>query len=160
MELDNTQGCYGENRGLDNTTAEKTEILKKSFWKHGLEYMDGRRGLIIERIKNAIIEMIQYPGELPKGKFSDYISAISGYDYTYLSNLFSEVQGITIEHFIIINKIEKVKELLIFNDMTLTEIATLLQYSSTAHLANQFKKITGLTSRHFKNIQAKKRKIV
>ncbi len=104
------------------------------------------------------MEMIHYSDELPKVKSSEYISKKLGYDYTYLSNLFSEVQGTTIEHFIILHKIEKVKELLAYNELTLTEIAALMQYSSTAHLANQFKKVTGLTSRHFKGIQQTRRK--
>ena len=144
---------------IDETlSAEKLEELRTGLLRSGLELMDDKRSMLIEKIKNVVVEMIHYSDELPKVNFSDFISTKLNYDYTYLSNLFSEVQGITIEHFIILHKIERAKELLTYNEMSLTEIADLMQYSSVAHLANQFKKITGLTSSHFKAIQVKRRK--
>jgi len=101
----------------------------------------------------VIIELIHYSNELPKTKFSEYLSDKLNHDYTYLSNLFSEVQGVTIEHFIIAHKIERVKELLVYDELNLTEIAYKLHYSSVAHLSNQFKKVTGLTPSHFKQLK-------
>lgn len=101
--------------------------------------------------------MIHYSDELPTTNYSDYISEKLQYDYTYLSNLFSEVKGITIQHYIIIHKIEKVKELLLYDELNLTEISYQLHYSSVAHLSNQFKKITGLTPTYFKNLKLKRR---
>jgi AraC-like DNA-binding protein len=109
--------------------------------------------MLIEKIKNIIIEMIHYSEEIPKVKFSDYLSQKLDYDYTYLSNLFSETEGITIEHFLLIHKIEKVKELIIYDELNLTEISYKLHYSSVAHLSNQFKKITGLTPSFFKALK-------
>ena len=97
--------------------------------------------------------MVHYTDELPKTNFSNYLSKKLDYDYTYLSNLFSHVKGTTIEHFIIVHKIERVKELLVYNELNLTEIAWKLHYSSVAHLSNQFKKVTGLTPTHFKMIK-------
>jgi AraC-like DNA-binding protein len=113
---------------------------------------------LIERIKNVIIELIHYSDDLPKVNDSEYISEKVGYDYTYLSNIFSEVKGITIQHFIIMHKIEKVKELLIYDELTLSEIAYRLHYSSVAHLSNQFKKITGLTPTYYKQLKDKTQK--
>jgi AraC-like DNA-binding protein len=123
----------------------------------GLELMDDKRAVLIERIKKVIIEMIHYTDELPKVNFSDFLSEKLNYDYTYLANLFSEVEGTTIEKFIIAHKIERVKELIIYDEMNLTEIAWNMHYSSVAHLSNQFKKITGLTPSHFKNLKNKRR---
>ena len=131
--------------------------LKLSLLKYGLELMDDKRSMLIEKIKNVIIEMIHYRDELPKTNNSIYISKKLEYDYTYLANLFSEVQGITIEQFIISHKIEKVKELLVYDELNLTEIADKLHYSSVAHLSNQFKKVTGLTPSHFKKLKHKRR---
>jgi AraC-like DNA-binding protein len=105
----------------------------------------------------VIVEMIHYSDEVPKVNYSDFISEKMGYDYTYLSNVFSEVKGITIQQFIIINKIERVKELLLYDELTLTEISYRLHYSSVAHLSNQFKKITGLTPTFYKGIAEKRR---
>ena len=127
-------------------------LLKKS----GLELMDDKKSMLIERIKTVIIELIHYSNELPKTKFSEYLSEKLNHDYTYLSNLFSEVQGITIEHYIIAHKIERVKELLVYDELNLTEIAYKLHYSSVAHLSNQFKKVTGLTPSHFKHLKHKR----
>ncbi len=122
--------------------------------------MDDKKAVLIERIRNIIIEMVHYSKELPKTNFSDFLSEKLNYDYTYLANLFSEVQGTTIEKFIIAHKIERVKELIIYDELNLTEIAWLMHYSSVAHLSNQFKKITGLTPSHFKQLKNKRRKAI
>jgi hypothetical protein len=136
---------------------EKRDALKTALQKWGLELMDDKRSILIEKIKNVIIEMVHYADELPKTNYSDYISVKLEQDYTYLANLFSEVVGTTIEHFIIGHKIERVKELLVYDEMSLTEIAEKLHYSSVAHLSNQFKKVTGLTPSHFKHLKRKRR---
>jgi len=148
----------GETHILETPTAEQFEELKTVLLRSGLELMDDKKSVLIERIKNVIVEMVHYSDELPRINFSDFISAKLNYDYTYLSNLFSEVQGTTIEHYIIVHKIERVKELLTYEEMSLTAIAALMQYSSVSHLANQFKKITGLTTSHFKGIKIKRPK--
>jgi AraC-like DNA-binding protein len=119
--------------------------------------MDDKKAILIERIKNVIIEMVHYADEPPKTNFSDYLAEKLDYDYTYLSNLFSEVTGITIEHYIIAHKIERVKELLLYDELNLTEISYRLNYSSVAHLSHQFKKVTGLTPSYFKLLKHKKR---
>lgn len=131
--------------------------LKLALLNSGLELMDDKRAVLIEKVKNSIVEMVYYSEELPKINYSDYISEKLNYDYTYLSNLFSEVKGTTIQQFIIIHKIERVKELLLYDEMNLTEISYRLQYSSVAHLSNQFKKITGLTPSQFKQLKFKHR---
>ena len=128
------------------------EELKKS----GLELMDDKKSILIERIKNVIVEQIHYTDEALRVNFSDFLSEKLGYDYTYLANLFSEVESTTIEHFIIKHKIERVKELLVYDELTLTEIAYRLHYSSVAHLSNQFKKVTGLTPTFFKHLKSKR----
>ncbi len=138
-------------------TAEQKDLLKSSLLKYGLELIDDKRKVLIERIKNVVIEMIHYEDELPKINNSDYISKKLNYDYNYLSNLFSEIHGTTLEQFIIAHKIEKVKELLVYDELNLTEISYKLNYSSVAHLSSQFKKVTGLTPSHFKNLKDKRR---
>ena len=142
---------------LEDITPEQHEQLKENLHKSGLELLDDKKSILIEKIKNVIIEMIHYSDELPKIKYSDYISQKVGYDYTYLSNLFSEVKGITIQHYIIMHRIEKVKELLLYDDLNLNEIHYKLQYSSVAHLSNQFKKITGLSPSFYKKLKQKRR---
>ena len=136
---------------------KQQEELKAVLFKSGLELMDDKKAMLVEKIKNVIIEMIHYADELPATNFSDYLSEKLHHNYTYLSNLFSEVKGITIEHYIIVHKIEKVKELIIYDELNLTEIAYKLNYSSVAHLSNQFKKITGLTPSFFKRLKDKRR---
>lgn len=143
---------------MENITTDQREQLRIALQRSGLELMDDKKAVLIERIKNVIIEMIHYTDELPKVNFSDYLSEKLDYDYTYLANLFSEVQGTTIEKFIISHKIERVKELIIYDELNLTEIAWKLHYSSVAHLSTQFKKITGLTPSHFKKLKYKRRK--
>jgi YesN/AraC family two-component response regulator len=132
------------------------ESLKIALIKYGLELMEDKKSILIERIKNIIVEMIHYSDEPPVLNFSSYLSEKLNYDYNYLSNLFSEVKGTTIEHYIISHKIERAKELLIYNELTLTEIAEKLHYSNVAHLSNQFKKVTGLTPTFFKKMKNKR----
>lgn len=141
---------------LEDITPEQRESLKTNLLKSGLELLDDKRSILIEKIKNVIVEMIHYQDELPKTNYSDYIAEKLGYDYTYLSNIFSEVKGINIQQFIIHHKIEKVKELLLYEDLNLTEISYKLHYSSVAHLSNQFKKVTGLSPTYYKKLRQKR----
>jgi len=141
---------------LEDITSEQHTLLKTNLLKSGLELLDDKKSILIERIKNVITEMIHYSDELPHVNYSDYISEKLHLDYTYLSNLFSEVKGITIQQYIIINKIEKVKELLLYNELNLTEISYKLHYSSVAHLSNQFKKITGVSPSFYKQLKRKR----
>lgn len=148
----------GEVEIMEELTHRQHDLLKAALQNSGLELMDDKRSVLIERIKNVIVEMVHYADELPKINYSDYISEKLHYDYTYLSNLFSEVKGITIQQYIILHKIERVKELLLYEELNLTEISYQLHYSSVAHLSNQFKKITGLTPSQFKLLKYKHRK--
>lgn len=147
----------GEVEILDGFPPEKQQKLKTSLLKSGLEIIEDKRSILIEKIKRVIIEMVHYSDKSPRKNFSEYLSEKLKYDYTYLANLFSEIEGTTIEHYIIVHKIERVKELLEYNEYTLTEIASLLHYSSVAHLSNQFKKITGQTPSKFKAHHLRKR---
>jgi AraC-like DNA-binding protein len=140
----------------EDITPEQRNQLNKNLLRSGLELLDDKKSILIEKIKNVIIEMIHYSDELPKVNYSEYISEKLGYDYTYLANMFSEVQGITIQQFIIIHKIERVKELLLYDQLNLTEISYALHYSSVAHLSNQFKKITGLMPSFYKKLKQKR----
>jgi AraC-like DNA-binding protein len=140
----------------EDITQQQHNDLKKNLLKSGLELLDDKKNILIEKIKAVIVEMIHYADELPVTNYSDYISEKLGYDYTYLSNTFSEVKGINIQQFIILHKIEKVKELLLYEELNLTEIAYRLHYSSVSHLSNQFKKITGLTPSYFKKLKMKR----
>lgn len=146
----------GEIEIREELSHEQHEALKTALLKSGLEVMEDKKSIIIEKIKNTVVEMIHYTEEAPLLNFSAFLSEKLQYDYTYLSNLFSEVKGITIEHFIIAHKIERAKELLIYNELTLTEIAEKLHYSNVAHLSNQFKKVTGLTPTFFKKMKHKR----
>lgn len=143
---------------LETITSNQQKILKERLLKIGLELLDDKKSILIEKIKNVVTEMIHHSEQLPKENYSNYISAKLGYDYTYLSNTFSEVKGITLQQFIILNKIEKVKELLLYNELNLTEISYKLNYSSVAHLSNQFKKITGLSPSFYKQMKQKRKK--
>ena len=142
---------------LEDITPEQHDQLKINLLKSGLELLDNKKSILIERIKGVIVEMIHYMDELPKENYSDFICSKLDYDYTYLSNIFSEVKGITIQQFIIIHKIEKVKELLLYDELSLTEISYKLHYSSVAHLSNQFKKITGLSPSFYKQLKMKRK---
>ncbi len=147
----------GEIEIMENLTGEELNKLKIALLSSGLELMDDKRSILIEKIKNVIIELVHDSNDLIKINHSDYISEKLNMDYTYLSNIFSEVKGITIQQYIIIHKIEKVKELLMYDELNLTEIAYQLHYSSVAHLSNQFKKITGFPPSHFKQLKDKRR---
>ncbi|MDA9563456.1 AraC family transcriptional regulator [Flavobacteriales bacterium] len=142
---------------LEDITQEQRNLLKENLLKSGLELLDDKKSILVEKIKNVITEMIHYSDELPKVNYSDYISEKLNHDYTYLANVFSEVKGITIQQFIIIHKIERVKELLLYNELNLTEISYKLHYSSVAHLSSQFKKITGLTPSFYKQLKEKRK---
>ncbi|HSJ69065.1 MAG TPA: AraC family transcriptional regulator [Anditalea sp.] len=141
---------------LEPITAENRELLRTSLMRSGLELMDDKKSILIERIKNTIIEVIHFSDDIPKVNFSIFLSQKLGYDYTYLSNVFTEVKGMTIQQYIIINKIEKVKELILYNELNLSEIAFKMHYSSVAHLSSQFKKITGVTPTYFKQLKLKR----
>jgi AraC-like DNA-binding protein len=136
-----------------NMSSDQRSLLRENLLKSGLELLDDSKSILIERIKNVVTEMIHHSEELPDQNYSTYISEKLQYDYTYLANIFSEVKGITIQQFIILNKIERVKELLLYDELNLTQISYKLHYSSVAHLSNQFKKITGLTPSYFKKMK-------
>ena len=142
---------------MEELTPKQLVELKAALLNCGLELMDDKKAVLIEKIKAVIIEMIHYADEMPKVNYSDYISEKLGQDYTHMSKIFSEVKGITIEHYIIAHKIEKVKELLLYDELNLSEISYKLNYSSVAHLSQQFKKVTGLTPSFFKQLKDKKR---
>lgn len=141
---------------VENTDQEQLLALKNILLSSGLELLEDKKAILIEKIKNVIVEMIHYDNDLPLNNYSNYISEKMQMDYTYLSNIFSEVKGITIQHYIINHKIEKVKELMLYDELNLTEIAHKLHYSSVAHLSNQFKKVTGLSPSFFKQLKAKR----
>lgn len=139
-------------------TTEQKEKLPEALQAVGFELIDDKRSKQIEQIKTLVIEIIHYKDDQPKYNFSELIAKHLHHDYSYLSNLFSEVEGITIEQYIINQRIEKVKELLMYGELSLSQIAIQLGYSSTAHLSNQFKKLTGLTPSRFKQVEKKIRK--
>ncbi len=139
----------------DDFTLEQLDIFRQKLQKAGLELLDDRKDILVEKIKKAIVEMIYHYDEFPNVNDSDYLSSKLNHNYTYLSNKFTEVKNITIQQYIIMHKIEKVKELLLYDELTLTEIAYRLRYSSVAHLSNQFKKLTGLTPTYFKKLRRK-----
>ena len=141
---------------MEEITTKQRDILKTNLAKSGLDLLDDKKAILIERIKSLIVEMIHYADEMPKVNFSVYIEEKLHHDYTYLSNIFSEVKGTTIQQYIIMHKIEKVKELLLYDELNLTEISYKLDYSSVAHLSSQFKKVTGLTPTYFKSLKQKR----
>ena len=147
----------GEVEIMEKISAEQRAELKEALLISGLELMDDKRAVLIEKIKTVIIEMVHHTDEMIKVNFSIYLSEKLNHDYTYLANLFSEVQGTTIEQFIISHKIERIKELIIYDELNITEIAWKMNYSSVAHLSNQFKKATGLSPSHFKQLKDKRR---
>lgn len=146
----------GEVEVREDLTSDQHKQLKILLLKSGLELMEDKKAILIEKVKNVIIEMIHYTDEPHPGNFSDYISKRLHHDYTSLAHLFSEVTGTTIEHYIISNKIERVKELLLYHEFNLTEISYRLNYSSVAHLSSQFKKVTGLTPTFFRQLKLKR----
>jgi AraC-like DNA-binding protein len=142
----------------DGISEEQLTTFQNNLKKSGLELLENEKHILVEKIKSVIIEMIHYAEEMPKVNNSDYISEKLGYNYTYLSNTFSEVKGMTVQQYIIQHKIEAAKELLLYDELNLTEIAYKLNYSSVAHLSNQFKKITGLTPTYFRDLKEKRKK--
>ena len=140
---------------LEDITEAQYIELRGNLLESGLEIIADKKMILIERIKNVIVDMIHYNDTMPDVNYSDYLSKKLQYDYTYLSNVFSVVKGITIQQYIIMNKIERVKELLLYDELTLTEISYQLHYSSVAHLSNQFKTITGLSPSFYKKSQQK-----
>jgi len=147
----------GEVEIMEDISTEQLYRLSIALKKSGLELMDDKKSILVEKIKAVIIELVHYTDEHIKINLSDYLSEKLNYNYTYLANLFSEVKGTTIEKFYLAHKIEKVKELLVYDELNLTEIAYKLHYSSVSHLSNQFKKMTGLTPSHFKNLKKNRR---
>jgi AraC-like DNA-binding protein len=147
----------GEVEIMEIISMDQRGKLKLALLNSGLELMDDKKAMLIEKIKNVIIEMVHHSTENIKVNFSDYLSDKLNHDYTYLSNLFSEVQGTTIEQFIISHKTERIKELIIYGELNITEIAWKMNYSSVAHLSSQFKKVTGLSPSHFKQLKDKRR---
>lgn len=147
----------GEIEIMEELSPDQREQLKLGLLNSGFELMDDKRAILIEKIISVITQMIFFSEEAPRVNYSDYLSEHLGFDYTYLSNIFSEVKGITIQQFIILNKIEKVKELMQYDELNLTEISYRLNYSSVAHLSNQFKKVTGLSPSQYKQLKDKNR---
>ena len=150
----------GEIEIMEHLSAGQLDQFRDALLKSGLELMDDKRSVLIEKIKNVIIELTHYSEEPLEVKFSEFLSQKLKHDYGYLANLFSETQGTTIEKFYIAHKIERVKELLVYNELSLTEIAYQMHYSSVAHLSAQFKKVTGLTPSHFKELRDKRRNML
>jgi AraC-like DNA-binding protein len=143
----------GEAEIEEDISAAQWDELNIALQKSGIELIDNKRSILIEKIKNIIIELVHYSQEPLATNFSEFLSRKLNHDYTYLANLFSETQGSTIEHFMIAHKIERVKELLKYDELNITEIASKMHYSSVGHLSNQFKKITGLTPSYFKKLK-------
>ncbi|MCD7971080.1 MAG: AraC family transcriptional regulator [Candidatus Azobacteroides sp.] len=139
-------------------SAVQREKIARMLLPFGFKLMDDKRKQLIEKIKNTVIELVHRNNSLLKVNLSDYLTEKLPYSYTYLSNLFSEIENITIEKYFIAQKIERAKELLVYNELTLNQIADLLNYSGVAHLSAQFKKVTGLTPSHFKKIKENRRK--
>jgi len=150
----------GEAEVRENISVEQHDQFKTALLRSGLELMDDKKSVLIQKIKNVIIELVHYSEEPLTINFSEFLSQHLNHDYTYLANLFSEVQGTTIEKFLIAHKIERVKELLVYDELNLTEIAYKMHYSSVAHLSAQFKKVTGLTPSHFKQLKDKRRSML
>lgn len=146
----------GEVEIRDNLSDSDRKSLRLALLSAGLELMDDKRAILVERIKQVVIEMVHYADEQPKVNFSVHLSEKLHLDYTYMANLFAEVKGVTIEQFIIAHRIERVKELMLYDEMNLTEIAYKLNFSSVAHLSNQFKKVTGLSPSFFKKLRSKR----
>ncbi len=157
LGLHNITVGLGEAEIREEISAEQLASLRIALDKTGLELMDDKKNILVEKIETIIVEIVHYTDDQIKINLSDYLSEKLNYKYTYLANLFSEVKGITIEQFYLAHKIEKVKELLVYDELKLTEIAWKLHYSSVAHLSNQFKKMTGLTPTRFKNLKYKRR---
>lgn len=139
--------------GSRKISDQQMVVLEKELETLGFEVINDKKSQLIEAIKKTVIELVQSQDGLHHIKLSDYLSQHIAYEYNYLSNLFSGVEGITLERYFILQKVEKVKELLVYDELTLTEIAFQTGYSSLAHLSNQFKSVTGLSPSHFKGLK-------
>jgi YesN/AraC family two-component response regulator len=157
LELEYTAVKIGEANVKGQVSEEILGQLDAALRKSGLQLMDSKKNILVEQIKRAIISLVHYTDDELKVNLSDYLSEKLNHDYTYLANLYSEVKGVTIEHFYLEHKIERVKELIVYDQLNLTEIAYKMHYSNVAHLSSQFKKITGLTPTHFKALKNKRR---
>lgn len=157
LDLKYTQVRIGEVDLVGDVKPEQLEQLNVGLKKAGLGLMDDKKSILVEKTRSAIIELVHYSEDQIKVNLSDFLSEKLNYNYTYLANLFSEVKGITIEKFYLTHKIERVKELIVYDELNLSEIAYRMNYSSVAHLSNQFKKFPGLTPTHFKMLKAKRR---
>jgi len=146
----------GEAETFELVTAEKYSKLKTSLQNIGFELIEDKQAILIERIKNSVIELVHHSDKMLKVNFSDYLSGSLNHNYTYLANVFSKTQGISIEQFIITHKIERIKELILYDELNITEIAYKMNYSSVAHMSGQFKKYTGLTPSYFKKLKLKR----
>jgi len=163
QELDKLGIAYnsielGEVQLVDPISEATRQSLKEELHKSGLELLYDKKAIMIEKIINIIVEMVHYTDEIPNVNFSDYLSEKMNLDYHKMSEIFSKTKGVTIEHFIILHKIEKIKELIIYDDLNLTEISYKMHYSSVAHLSRQFKQVTGLTPTFFKSLSKNQRK--
>lgn len=147
----------GEVEIADELQGYQRQDVHVALQKFGFALLDDKRSIIIERIKNLIVDLVQNKNSQLKINLSDYLSRELNHDYTYITNLFTQVEGTTIEQYFIAQKIERVKELLVYDEMTLSEISYQLNYSSVSHLSKQFKKVTGLTPSHYKQLKEKKR---
>jgi len=148
----------GEIEIMENISTSQREELKSALLLEGLELMDDKKAVLIERIKIIIAAFVNQSDQFVKASFSEYLSAQIGHDYSFLANLFSEVQGTTLEQYIIAHRVERIKELIIYDNLSITEIASKMNYSSVSHLSNQFKKATGLTPSHFKDLKSLRQK--
>jgi YesN/AraC family two-component response regulator len=157
MGLEFTSLELGEVKLIKKITSEQRKELKNLLHEYGLELMEDEKAILVEKIVVIIIDMIHNADEIKPTNFSVYLTNKLNMDYHYLSDLFSRTKGITIEHFIILHKVERIKELIIYDELTISEISYKLNYSSAAHLSNQFKKVTGLTPSFFKKLKNKKR---
>lgn len=157
LGLHHTRVELGETEIMEDLSAELRENLSNSLKNIGLDLIDDKKNILVEKVKTTITELIYYSDNQIKTNLSDYLREKLNYNYTSISNLFSEVKGTTIEKFYLTQKVERVKELLVYDELNLTDIAFKLNYSSVSHLSNQFKKITGLTPSHFKNLKINKR---
>ncbi len=147
----------GEVEIMEDLSPKELEELNNGLLSSGLELMDDKKAILIEKIINVITQMIHHSEEVPKINYSEYLSEQLKHDYTHLANIFSEVKGMSIQQYIIFNKIEKIKELMLYDELNLTEISYKMNYSSVAHLSNQFKKVTGMSPSQYKHFKDKKR---
>lgn len=157
MDIHSVKVELGEIETKEEVSDEEKQQLNKLIKKVGLELLESKHGILIEKIRKIIVDYVYHSEEKEIINFSDLLSQKLNYSYSYLANFFSEVQATTIEQYVIAMKIERIKELIIFGEDTLTEIADKMHYSSVAHLSAQFKKVTGLTPSHFRELKKKRR---